>query len=127
MVISTKQHQNWYVLIMSPGCICIIDCSACSVLQRVTVHNKDISSLCCVAAVCEGAGDATSHLVMASACKAGVVAVTVLGGSSFSMNTFKSKVRAHAQHPLARHANSICPPPSPHLITHDLLGWWSWW
>ena len=76
------------------GCICIIDCAACSVVQRITVHNKDISSLCCVAACSNVNVDASSQIVMASACKAGVVAVTVLGGGSFSLNTFKSKVQS---------------------------------
>ncbi len=74
------------------GCICIIDCSACSVLQRVTVHNKDISSICCVSASCNDSVNASGDIVMASACKAGVVVVTVLGGSSCSLNTFKPKV-----------------------------------
>ena len=61
-------------------------------MQRVTVHNKDISSICCVAAACDGAADSPSQIVMASSCKAGVVAVTVLGGSTWSVNTFRSKV-----------------------------------
>ena len=75
------------------GCICIIDCSACSVLQRVTVHNKDVSSICCVLASCNDSVNASGDVVMASACKAGVVVVTVLGGSSCSLNTFKPKVQ----------------------------------
>lgn len=77
------------------GCICIIDCTTCSVLQRVTVHNKDISSISCVLAPGSSAADALNQVVMASACKAGVVAVTILGGSSFSLNAFKSKVIPH--------------------------------
>lgn len=83
--------MHWHRITCSfhTGCICVIDCSACSVLQRVTVHNKDISSVCCIAV----AADACTHVVMASACKAGVVAVTVLGGSSCSLNSFKSKVQ----------------------------------